>query len=217
MDTCQTFQISLIMDSASTPNLQEALKNIDWNYLEIFRDYRNHGYLDSDLWTEDFQIDYVLEVILANFSITNLLCEQLMEEVMISPRSIDELGDEFMPDYNLGYALSQDCSAVISYANSNKLHVRDSLITELFYAHIQYFNHSLTGNRMGWFDVNKRLLSSMVELIIFDKGLLELIDEWSEDIEFIDAVESKGDVDDGLVWKREFVDCIFESLDQIEK
>lgn len=203
------------MDSESQLDLRELLEGVNRNYRNIFRGYRNEfGYLDSDLWFKDFQVDYVLEVILANFSMTNLLCEQILEEIMKTPRYIDELDDEIMPDYDLGYILSQDCDAVIAFANSfssdkDEL-ARPSLIEELFYAHIQYFNHSLTGNRRGWLDVNKRLVSSMMGLLEFDSNLMDLVDLWSEDIDLLFEDDTESDVPLELLWKKEFIERLKE-------
>jgi hypothetical protein len=74
---------------------------------------------------------------------------------------------------------------------------------------------SNTGGRQGWFDVNKRLLSSMVQLIEFRPSLLELVDEWRQDVEDLDDddLESE-DVPDELLWKKEFTDALIDNTQQ---
>jgi hypothetical protein len=74
---------------------------------------------------------------------------------------------------------------------------------------------SNTGGRQGWFDVNKRLLSAMVQLIEFRPSLLELVDEWRQDVEDLDDddLESE-DVPDELLWKKEFTDALIDNTQQ---
>ena len=157
------------------------------------------------------QVDYVLEVILANFTIVNLICERAMEEPKILTESEDELEIIGMPDYDMGYKLSEDCTEITFFAKAKAIEVRDSLLDEIFYAHVQYFNISNTAGRHGWFDVNKRLLSSMVRLIQLKPDLEELVYEWQQGIEDLDLEYS--DLDEAppqLRWKKQFIDSILE-------
>jgi len=205
------------MDSDGVKNQLEILSRVTRGYGEIFVDYRNEfGLLDGQKWFEDFEFDYVLEVLLANFAIVNLTCERIME----MPRSLDSLEEESvdtetMPDYDMGYRLAEDCCEVISFAlELSDVEVRSSLIDELFYAQVQYFNMSSTGNRHGWFDVNDRLLSSFVRLIQFQPSLMELLDDWSSQVQgFVDMfTESDDKVPNELQWRRKFIDRIYDIL-----
>jgi hypothetical protein len=200
------------MDSSDRVNQQELLSQITMSYREIFRDYRDQfGILDSQLWFEDMQVDYVLEVILANFTIVNLICERAREELLVPLDSDDDIESEVMIDYDMGYKLSEDCTEITSFAKNEGIEVRNSLIDELFYAHIQYFNISNTGGRFGWFDVNKRLLSSIVRLIQLKPDLEELVYEWQQGIEDLDLEYS--DLEEAppqLRWKKQFIDSILE-------
>jgi hypothetical protein len=157
----------------------------------------------------------VLEVILANFAIVNLTCERAMDASSTLENSEEEDLEEWFLDYEMGYRLSEDCTGVISFAINQDIEVRDSLIDELFYAHVQYFNMSNSGGRQGWFDVNKRLLSSMVELIEFRPTLFELVNEWRQDVEDLDDdyLESE-DVPVELLWKKEFTDALIDNTQQ---
>ncbi len=200
-------------------NQHELLAQISMSYREIFQSYRNeHGILESKLWFADMHVEYILELILANFTIVNLICERVKEQAL----SVSEPGDEgdLMADYGMGYKLSEDCTEVAFFAKNKGIEVRDSLLDELFYAHVQYFNISNAAGRIGWFDVNKRLLSSMVRLIQLKPDLIDLVDEWQQDVEDLDLEYSGSEDDDlesdlrdapaDLRWKREFVDSIFE-------
>ena len=204
------------MDSEPQVDQQAILELITRSYRETFRDYRGEfGLLDPKLWWKDFQVDYVLEVILANFAIVNLTCERAMEASQALEDSEEEDLGEWFLDYDMGYRLAEDCAEVISFAMNQEVEVRDSLIDELFYAHVQYFNLSNTAGRQGWFDVNKRLLSSMVQLIEFRPTLLELVDEWRQDVEDLDDdyLESE-DVPVELLWKKEFTDALIDNTQQ---
>lgn len=200
------------MDSSDRVNQQELLSQITMSYREIFRDYRDQfGILDSELWFEDMQVYYVLEVILANFTIVNLICERAREELAVPLDSDDDIEIEVMIDYDMGYKLSEDCTEITSFAKNEGIEVRNSLIDELFYAHIQYFNISNTGGRFGWFDVNKRLLSSIVRLIQLKPDLEELVYEWQQGIEDLELEYS--DLEEAppqLRWKKQFIDSILE-------
>jgi hypothetical protein len=204
------------MDSEPQVDQQAILELITRSYREIFHEYRgDFGLLDSKLWWKDFQVDYVLEVILANFAIVNLTCERAMDASTTSESSEEEISRERFLDYDMGYRLAEDCNEVIAFAINQDIEVRSSLIDELFYSHVQYFNMSNTGGRQGWFDVNKRLLSSMVQLIEFRPSLLELVDEWRQDVEDLDDddLESE-DVPDELLWKKEFTDALIDNTQQ---
>jgi hypothetical protein len=138
-----------------------------------------------------------------------------MDASMTSESSEEEISQERFLDYDMGYRLAEDCNEVIAFAINQDIEVRSSLIDELFYSHVQYFNMSNTGGRQGWFDVNKRLLSAMVQLIEFRPSLLELVDEWRQDVEDLDDddLESE-DVPDELLWKKEFTDALIDNTQQ---
>ena len=204
------------MHSEPPVDQKAILELITHSYREIFRDYRGEfALLDPKLWWKDLQVDYVLEVILANFAIVNLTCERAMDASSTLENSEEEDLEEWFLDYEMGYRLSEDCTGVISFAINQDIEVRDSLIDELFYAHVQYFNMSNSGGRQGWFDVNKRLLSSMVELIEFRPTLFELVNEWRQDVEDLDDdyLESE-DVPVELLWKKEFTDALIDNTQQ---
>jgi hypothetical protein len=204
------------MDSEPQVDQQAILELITHSYREIFGDYRGEfGLLDPKLWWKDFQVDYVLEVILANFAIVNLTCERAMEASSALEDSEEEDLGEWFLDYDMGYRLAEDCTEVISFAMNQEIEVRDSLIDELFYAHVQYFNMSNTAGRQGWFDVNKRLSNSMVQLLEFRPTLLELVDEWRQGIGDLDLeYPDSEDMPEELRWKREFTDFLIENTQQ---
>lgn len=201
------------MDSSDLVNQQELLSQVTASYREIFLDYRSVGIgLDSKLWFEDMQVDYVLEVILANFAIVNLICERKMEESILLTDPEDGPNNDEMLDYDMGYQLSEDCNSVIGFAKSQDIEVRSSLIYELLFAHIQYFNLSKTAGRHGWFDVNKRLLNSILSLVDFEPELMDLIEQWRQDVEDFDLeYSSKDEAPAELSWKKEFTDAIVEA------
>jgi hypothetical protein len=198
------------MDSSDRVNQQELLSQVNASYREMFLDYRSSSNgLDSKLWFEDMHAEYILEVILANFAMVNLICERVNEEAVASSETEDQ-GDH-MADYGMGYNLSEDCTSVTFFAKGKGIEVRDSLVDELFYAHVQYFNISNSAGRHGWFDVNKRLLSSMVRLIELKPDLMDLVDEWQQDVDDLDLEDSDfEEVSADLKWKKEFVDSILD-------
>ena len=204
------------MDSFEGVDQRKLLSSVTAAYGEIFRPYRNqYGTLDSDLWFKELQVDYALEVVLANFAFVVLTCERILEEQIISPDSEVGAEGETMADYDMGYKLSEDCAEITSFAKQEDIEVRLSLSTELFYAHIQYFNISNTGGRQGWLDVNKRLLSSMVGLIDLEPSLKDLLEQWAQDIEGLDIEDLEDEVfPDQAKWKKVFIDGIFELLEQ---
>ena len=204
------------MDSFEGVDQHKLLSTVTAAYGEIFRPYRNqYGNLDSDLWFKELQVDYALEVILANFAFVVLTCERILQEQIILSDSEDGADDETMADYDMGYKLSEDCAEITSFAKQKDIEVRLSLSTELFYAHIQYFNISNTGGRQGWLDVNKRLLSSMVGLIDLEPSLKDLLEQWAQDIEGLDIEDLEDEVfPDQAKWKKVFIDGIFELLEQ---
>jgi hypothetical protein len=55
----------------------------------------------------------------------------------------------------------------------------------------------------------------MVQLIEFRPSLLELVDEWRQDVEDLDDddLESE-DVPDELLWKKEFTDALIDNTQQ---
>jgi len=202
------------MDSLEGINQRELLSTVTAAYREIFRPYRDQrGTLDSDLWFKDLQVDYALEVILANFAFVNLTCERILDEPIILSDSENSADGETMADYDMGYQLSEDCAEFTSFAKQEYIAVRLSLSVELFYAHIQYFNISNTGGRQGWFDVNKRLLSSMVGLIELEPSLKDLLEQWAQDIEGLDLEDLDDEsFPDPAEWKKIFIDAVSELL-----
>jgi hypothetical protein len=206
------------MDSFEPVDQRELLSTVTLAYLEIFRPYRGqHGVLDSNLWFKKLEVDYALEVILANFAFVNLTCERILEETTTSQDSEEDSQGEIMADYDMGYLLAEDCTEITRFAKQEEIDVRLSLCLELFYAHIQYFNISNTGGRHEWFDVNKRLLGSMVRLIQLEPKLMDLLDEWALDVEDLEP-EDLEDVSTPVQvkWKKEFIDEIYENISNSE-
>ena len=204
------------MDSFEGVDQRKLLSTVTAAYREIFRPYRNqYGALDSKLWFRDLQVDYALEVILANFAFVNLTCERIREEPIILSDSEDSVDGETMADYDMGYTLSEDCTHITSFAKREGIEVRLSLSVELFYAHIQYFNISNTGGQRDWLDVNKRLLSSMLGLIELEPSLMDLLEQWGQDIEDLDLedIEDHSFLDP-TEWKKVFIDAIFKFLER---
>ena len=202
------------MDSFEGVDQTALLSTVTAAYGEIFRPYRDQfGTLDSDLWFRDLQVDYALEVILANFAFVVLTCERILGEQDILLGSEESDDGETMADYDMGYKLSEDCAEITSFAKQKDIEVRLSLSTELFYAHIQYFNISNTGGRQGWLDVNKRLLSSMVGLIDLEPSLKDLLEQWAQDIEGLDLEDLEDEVfPDQAKWKKVFIEAVLELL-----
>ena len=198
------------VDSFELVDQRTLLSGVTAAYGEIFRSYRDqHGLLDSDLWFRDLQVDFALEVILANFNFVNLTCERILEELA----SESDSDVETIADYDMGYKLSEDCACITSFAKQEDIEVRLSLSTELFYSHIQYFNISNTGGRQGWLDVNKRLLGSIVGLIELEPSLMDLLDQWAQDVEDLDIEEFEDDlIPSQLKWKKVFIDAVLELL-----
>ena len=119
-----------------------------------------------------------------------------------------------MPDYDLGYKIAEDCTSVLEFAFQNQEYVRDSLTTELFFAFIQYFNISNSANRFGWFDVNKRLASVLVQLVQFNPELREILNEWAQDIDGLDEDDLEDDeLPPQLLWKHEFISSVRENTE----
>lgn len=206
------------MDSFEPVDQRELLSTVTLAYLEIFRPYRGqHGVLDSNLWFKKLEVDYALEVILANFAFVNLTCERVLDESRTSHDSEENAYDEIMADYDMGYLLAEDCTEITRFAKQEEIDVRLSLCLELFYAHIQYFNISNTGGRQGWFDVNKRLLGSMVRLIQMEPKLMDLLDEWALDVEDLEPEDLEDDSTPVQAkWKKEFIDEIYENISTSE-
>ena len=202
------------MDSFEGVDQHKLLSTVTAAYGEIFRPYRNqYGNLDSDLWFKELQVDYALEVILANFAFVVLTCERILQEQIILSDSEDGADDETMADYDMGYKLSEDCAEITSFAKQEDIEVRLSLSTELFHAHIQYFNISNTAGRQGWFDVNTRLLSSMVGLIKLEPSLKNLLEQWAQDIEGLHLEDLDDESSpDPAEWKKVFIDAVLELL-----
>jgi hypothetical protein len=102
----------------------------------------------------------------------------------------------------------------LEFAFQNEEYVRDSLTTELFFAFIQYFNISNSANRFGWFDVNKRLASVLVQLVQFNPELREILNEWAQDIDGLDEDDLEDDeLPPQLLWKHEFISSVRENTE----
>ena len=202
------------MDSSGSVDQRELLSNVTMAYREIFRPFRGaHGILDSNLWFKELEVDYALEVILANFAFVNLTCERILDESTASQDPEEDSQSEIMADYDMGYALSEDCAEITHFAKQEEIDVRLSLSLELFYAHVQYFNISNTGGRHGWFDVNKRLLGSMVRLIQLEPQLTDLLEAWALDVEDLEPQDLEDDSTPlQAKWKKEFIDELHEYI-----
>ena len=190
----------------------ELLDQVLGMYRESFQNYRgDFGLLDSEKWFKDLQVDYILEVFLANLNYTTLICENILEQTKNESENSEQ---QYMPDYDLGYKIAEDCTSVLEFAFQNQEYVRDSLTTELFFAFIQYFNISNSANRFGWFDVNKRLASVLVQLVQFNPELREILNEWAQDIDGLDEDDLEDDeLPPQLLWKHEFISSVRENTE----
>ena len=190
----------------------ELLDQVLGMYRESFQNYRgDFGLLDSEKWFKDLQVDYILEVFLANLNYTTLICENILEQTKNESENSER---QYMPDYDLGYKIAEDCTSVLEFAFQNEEYVRDSLTTELFFAFIQYFNISNSANRFGWFDVNKRLASVLVQLVQFNPELREILNEWAQDIDGLDDDDLEDDeLPPQLLWKHEFISSVRENTE----
>jgi hypothetical protein len=190
----------------------ELLDQVLGMYRESFQNYRgDFGLLDSEKWFKDLQVDYILEVFLANLNYTTLICENILEQTKNESENSER---QYMPDYDLGYKIAEDCTSVMEFAFQNQEYVRDSLTTELFFAFIQYFNISNSANRFGWFDVNKRLASVLVQLVQFNPELREILNEWAQDIDGLDEDDLEDDeLSPQLLWKHEFISSVRENTE----
>jgi hypothetical protein len=202
------------MNREQVPDNSALLAAIGENYKSTFRNYRNeYGHLDSDIWLKDFDTDYVLEILQTTLAMVNFLCELILKKVMSEYNDDNSFPGDVMADYDIGYSVFEDCTAILSTSKNSSLIARDSLIVEIFYSHIQYFNISNSAGRQGWFDVNKRLLGSLAQLIDLKPSLIDLIDEWGDDVEDLDEEDfSFEDSPDQLRWKREFLTALRDSL-----
>jgi len=187
------------MDSELTVETQSLLRGISKTYFDVLVDVEG-GRLqfDSTKWKDRYEPDYVLEVILTCLSMVNLVCERALDQ------DLQHTDDDCMADYDMGYRLFEDCSAVIHTLNELDMPIRSSLLTELFYSHVQYFNTSNTAGRQGWYDVNKRLQGSISQLIQLQPGLFDLVEEWGQDIEDLDS-DSLIYASPEEIWKSEFI------------
>ena len=190
----------------------ELLDQVLGMYRESFQNYRgDFGLLDSEKWFKDLQVDYILEVFLANLNYTTLICENILEQTKNESENSER---QYMPDYDLGYKIAEDCTSVLEFAFQNQEYVRDSLTTELFFAFIQYFNISNSANRFGWFDVNKRLASVLVQLVQFNPELREILNEWAQDVDGLDEDDLEDDeLPPQLLWKHEFISSVRENTE----
>lgn len=182
-----------------TVETQSLLRVISKKYFDVLVDVEG-GRLrfDSTKWKDRYEPDYVLEVILACLSMVNLVCEHALDQ------DLQHTDGDCMADYDMGYRLFEDCSGVIHSLNKFDLPIRSSLLTELFYSHVQYFNISNTAGRQGWYDVNKRLQESISQLIQLQPELLDLVEEWGQDIEDLNS-ESLSNASPEETWKAEFI------------
>ena len=191
------------MNSESEDMTYEVLQGIAKTYRGVFVD--SDGELigfNSVKWKTRYEPDYVLEIVLTCLSMVNLVCERSLDDDL---RTLDD-GDN-MPDYDMGYRLFEDCSRVINSLNEFDKPVRESLITELFYSHVQYFNISNTAGRQGWYDVNKRLHGSILQLIEYQPWIVDLIDQWVHDVE--DLIDQPSvDTTKEETWKAEFINSL---------
>lgn len=190
----------------------ELLDQVLGMYRESFQNYRgDFGLLDSEKWFKDLRVDYILEVFLANLNYTTLICENILEQTKNESENSER---QYMPDYDLGYKIAEDCTSVMEFAFQNQEYVRDSLTAELFFAFIQYFNISNSANRFGWFDVNKRLASALVQLVQFNPELREILNEWAQDIDGLDEDDLEDDeLSPQLLWKHEFISSVRENTE----
>jgi hypothetical protein len=195
------------------------LAAIGENYKSTFRNYRNeYGHLDPDIWLKDFDIDYVLEILQTTLAMVNFLCELILKETMTDDKYDSSFAGDVMADYGIGYSVFEDCMAILSTSENSSLMARDSLIVEIFYSHIQYFNISNSAGRQGWFDVNKRLLASLAQIINLKPLLIDLIDEWGEDVEDLEEDDfSFEDSPDQSRWKHEFLNALLELLESLNR
>jgi len=181
-------------------------------YQESFKNYRGEfGLLDPEKWFKDLQVDYILEVLLANLNYTTFLCESILEQ---TENELSDSEEQFMPDYDLGYLIAEDCTSILEFAFRNEEFVRDSLTTELCFSFIQYFNISNSANRFGWLDVNKRLASALVQLIEFSPELSDVLNVWAQDIdELVDNDFKDDELTPQLLWKHEFISSVREYIE----
>jgi len=181
-------------------------------YRESFKNYRGEfGLLDPEKWFKDLQVDYILEVLLANLNYTTFLCESILEQ---TENELSDSEEQFMPDYDLGYLIAEDCTSILEFAFRNEEFVRDSLTTELCFSFIQYFNISNSANRFGWLDVNKRLASALVQLIEFSPELSDVLNVWAQDIdELVDNDFKDDELTPQLLWKHEFISSVREYIE----
>jgi len=190
----------------------KSLENVFHTYRDLLLKYRGEfGLLDSDKWFKDLQVDYFLELFLANLNYTTFLCENILDEQKFDN---GEPLEAIMPDHDLGYKISEDCTSVIEFALENDEYVRSTLTTELLYSFVQYFNISNSANRFGWLDVNKRMAGAIVALIQFNPELKDLLDEWAQDIDDLDDDDLEDDqIPKQLLWKYQFINAIREHLE----
>jgi hypothetical protein len=190
------------MDSELSNEAQSLLGGLSKTYHAVLVDGEG-GRLrfDSTKWKSRYEPDYVLEVILACLSMVNLVCERVLDQ------ELQHSDGDCMADYDMGYRLFEDCSGVIYTLNELDLPIRSSLLTELFYSHVQYFNISNSAGRQGWYDVNKRLQGSISLLIQLQPGLIDLVEEWGQDIEDLDS-ESLIYASPEEIWKAEFINSL---------
>jgi Iap family predicted aminopeptidase len=137
--------------------------------------------LKIDLINEEIGYQNYLSNILGILNVTNLICAQVVE----NSNTEDSLTTrETMPDYDLGYTISELISQIMHEINFKKLKIRNSLKDEILYSLLKYLEISVKGNRADWYDVNKRLSSATISILQNNKKLKSIvIDSLSHDLD----------------------------------
>ena len=181
-------------------NIKDQLDNLDLNLRKLFDINSNDGYffklnldVEDKLPEEDF-----LEKILGIINYLNFICEN---EINLKLNIESNNKNEIIPDYDLGYLISQIISQFVRDLRYNKVKIRKSLSTELLYGLINYFELSIKGNRADWYDVNKRLFGAISNLCEYDKSLIKIIKKKMEGL--VNYTDSE---------KTKFVDEFYQNL-----
>jgi Iap family predicted aminopeptidase len=137
--------------------------------------------LKIDVINEEIGYQNYLSNILGILNVTNLICAQVVE----NSNTEDSLTTrETMPDYDLGYTISELISQIMHEINFKKLKIRNSLKEEILYSLLKYLEISVKGNRADWYDVNKRLSSATISILQNNKKLKSIvIDSLSHDLD----------------------------------
>jgi Iap family predicted aminopeptidase len=137
--------------------------------------------LKIDVINEEIGYQNYLSNILGILNVTNLICAQVVE----NSNTEDSLTTrETMPDYDLGYTISELISQIMHEINFKKLKIRNSLKEEILYSLLKYLEISVKGNRADWYDVNKRLSSATISILQNNKKLKSIVqDSLSHDLQ----------------------------------